>query len=122
GVAGSSRARRIVRHACRSQFRLEFRRSDRLPAVAAWGTGATGRPPSRACQPPFFTHRDASRLRQSRGAPRRTPVARGRVTADNGNATLQAAFFENLPRETKEQLSYSERASERLPHQWSGGT
>jgi len=40
------------------------------------------------------------------------------VTADNGNATLQAAFFENLHRETKEPFSYSERAIERLRHQW----
>jgi SAM-dependent methyltransferase len=46
------------------------------------------------------------------------PVDRGRVIAERSNATLQAAFFENLHRETKEPFSYSERAIERLRHQW----
>ena len=40
------------------------------------------------------------------------------MIGESSNATLQAAFFENLHRETKEPFSYSERAVERLRHQW----
>lgn len=40
------------------------------------------------------------------------------MISESSNATLQAAFFENLHRETTEPFSYSERAVERLRHQW----
>ena len=40
------------------------------------------------------------------------------MIAEQSNAKLQAAFFENLHRETTEPFSYSERAVERLRHEW----
>ena len=40
------------------------------------------------------------------------------MISEPSNATLQAAFFENLHRETNEPFSYSERAIERLRHRW----